>query len=115
MMPIRAILPAFLAVAAGSCAAQQESANTASTLWFACESGAAFTAIRVGDNMEVTTREATFELAPRPSSIGEKFASDDTTLIIDDVFAVLTGAPGAQFTRCLQVEGPIVDVPSTTT
>ena len=104
------ILFALLPLGAlAACAGQQEPANSASDIWFACDSGAAFTAQRSGDFMVVTTKEGQYELAPRPSSIGQKFASQDTVLIIDDEAAVLTGAPGRGYNRCSQVDGPVVD------
>ena len=92
-----------------ACAGQHEAANTASDTWFACDSGASFTAKRSGDYMVVTTMQGQYELAPRPSSIGQKFASPDTVLIIDDDMAVLTGAPGRGYNRCRLADGPVVD------
>jgi len=58
---------------------------------------------RSGDGMVVDTGNGRYELVPRRSTIGEKYASEDATLIIDDECAGLTGAPGNSYSRCQRV------------
>jgi hypothetical protein len=50
--------------------------------------------------VRVTTSTSVYDLDVRPSSIGNKFSAGETTFILDEDRAVLTGADGGPFKRC---------------
>jgi hypothetical protein len=70
------------------------------SLSFVCEGGTSFHVNFFDGQVRVTTSTSAYDLDLRPSSIGTKYSSDDTTFILDEDRAVLTGADGGPFKRC---------------
>jgi hypothetical protein len=67
---------------------------------FICEGGSLFRVRFFDGQVRITTRSGAYNLDRRPSSIGQKYSSGDTTFILDEERAVLTGAGGGPFKRC---------------
>lgn len=82
------LLPAWAAMVAG-CAStpQSKRLEAREDRRFACASGAAFAVENSGTVAVVRFDDGSYRLQRRPSSIGEKFASPQATLIIDGDFA----------------------------
>ncbi len=87
-----------------ACASRVEPARSVSGTWFNCEDGLAFSTERSDDRLLVIMSDGRrFELTAAPTAFGELFRSSDTTLRIDEDFAVLAGGPVQNFTRCRQM------------
>lgn len=87
-----------------ACANQVGAARSVLGNWFSCEDGLAFSAEPSADRVLIVMSDGRrFELKRAPTSIGELFRSADTTLRIDEDFAVLAGSPVHDYTRCRQM------------
>lgn len=93
--PVRLVSLLVLPVAFSCADAQSERISQRRT--FACLGGATFSAEPMGKGVRVTTAKSAYELQPRRSSIGQKYASESVTLIIDENRAVFTGADEGDF------------------
>ena len=87
---------ASLAACAGSATNRERYSSTD----FLCEGGKTFRVDVRDRQVRVTTGAGVFDLDARPSSIGCKYSSAGTTLILDEERAVLVGAGGGPFKRC---------------
>jgi hypothetical protein len=67
---------------------------------FACQGGASFKVEYLPRQVRVTTTAGTYLLASRPSSIGQKYSSENIFFIQDEERAVLVGAAGGPFSQC---------------
>jgi hypothetical protein len=90
------LLHATLAGCAGTDPELQHDPN----LHFLCEGGTSFRVAFLDGQVRVTTSTSTYDLDVRSSSIGTKYSSGETTFILDEDRAVLTGADGGPFKRC---------------
>ena len=89
--------------ALAGCAATGPELERDGALSFVCESGTSFRVNFFDGQVRVTTSTDAYHLDVRPSSIGIKYSSGDTTFILDEDRAVLTGADGGPFKRCHEV------------
>jgi hypothetical protein len=87
---------ASLAACAGSATGRGQD----SSLGFICDGGTFFRVDVRDRQIRVTTRTGVYDLDARPSSIGRKYSSADTTFILDEERAVLVGAGGGPFKHC---------------
>lgn len=83
-----------------ACAGSATSRERYSSMDFICAGGTSFRVDLRDGEVRVTTRTGVYELDARPSSIGRKYSSADTTFILDEERAVLVGAGGGPFKRC---------------
>lgn len=67
---------------------------------FACANGQKFAVAVADGTASVRTANAAFQLPRKTSSIGIKFVSPSTTLIMDHDFASLVGRDLPRFERC---------------
>jgi hypothetical protein len=94
----------LMTLALTACASRADTTRSISGDWFNCEDGLAFSTQRAGGQMLIVMSDGRrFNLSPAPTSIGELFRSSDTTLRIDEDFAVLAGGPAQSYTRCRQM------------
>lgn len=82
------------------CASSSIELEQNASLGFICDGGASFRVNFLDGQVRVATSRGIYDLDVRPFSIGRKHASGDTTLILDEERAVLTGADGGPFKRC---------------
>lgn len=82
------------------CAATRPISQRIEILSFICEGGRSFRVLLFGRQVRVTTSTGVYDLHLRRSSIGTKYSSGETTFILDEDRAVLTGADGGPFKRC---------------
>ncbi|MDP8913016.1 MAG: hypothetical protein M3N39_05520 [Pseudomonadota bacterium] len=87
----------------GACAHTAPPLQQSSSARFICEGGILFRVDFVDRRVRVTTRSGVHELDRRPSSIGRKYLAGETTFIIDEDRAVLTGADGGPFKSCHEI------------
>ncbi len=71
-----------------------------SSISFVCRDGITFQVMFIDGQVRVTTSTSGYDLVLRPSSIGQKYSSGETTIILDEDRAVLTGADGGPFKLC---------------
>jgi hypothetical protein len=82
------------------CAGTEPELRNDPTLHFLCEGGTSFRVSFLDGRVRVTTSTSAYDLDVRSSSIGTKYSSGETTFILDEDRAVLTGADGGPFKRC---------------
>ncbi len=90
------MLQGFLTACAGK---DPEVARDAS-VQFVCAGGTTFRVTFLDGQVRVTTSAKSYDLDFRPSSVGRKYSTNDTTFIEDEERAVLTGAEGGPFHHC---------------
>lgn len=72
---------------------------------YSCANGGGFT-IRLSEGAAVVRAGQSVHVLPRkPSSLGQRFASPDATLIVDGNFAALIGKDLPRFGRCYAAHG----------
>lgn len=87
MRPTAAILTTFfVSSAVGGCVGKQ--VITTAEQAYLCDGGITFAVAKSGDGTQVRFADAIYSLRRGPSSVGERFSSDDATLIIDHPSAV---------------------------
>ena len=100
-MTLAALLGAVaLQSALTGCAGTEQELVKDASLHFVCEGGRTFRVHFLDGQVRVTTSTSAYDLIVRPSSVGTKYSSGETTFIHDDDRAVLTGADGGPFNRC---------------
>ena len=83
-----------------ACAGSATNRERYSSMDFICDGGTVFRVDVRNAAARVTTTTGVYDLDARPSSIGRKYSSADTTFILDEERAVLIGAGGGPFKRC---------------
>ena len=83
-----------------ACAGSTTNREQHSSMNFICDGGKSFRVDARDRRIRVTTRTGVYDLDARPSSIGRKYSSANTTFILDEERAVLVGAGGGPFKRC---------------
>lgn len=94
----------LLQSALSGCAGTETELDRDPFLSFVCDGGTSFRVNFFDGHVRVTTSKSAYDLYARPSSIGTKYASNDTTFILDEDRAVLTGADGGPFKRCHEAQ-----------
>lgn len=101
---IRRCSPLLLALSTpwslAACAGSATGRGQQSMLSFICDGGSSFHVDVHDRKIRVTTATGVYELEARPSSIGRKYSSAQTSVILDEERAVLVGAGGGPFKRC---------------
>ena len=69
---------------------------------YACDSGQTLIVSRTNEKASVRFIDRTYDLARRPSSIGQKYSSNTAALIIDGLSAVSLADDRRQLGRCVQ-------------